>query len=192
MSDKPRFQRSAALAVAKEWCDLFRPATLPDRLMVCGSLRRRKSEVGDVEIVYVPRIHAEQNPNDLFSQITVSEPDTLLETALRQGKLTKRLAVTGRVSSWGAENKHAVHVASGIPIDFFATTESDWWVTVVIRTGSKDMNLRLTTGAQKLGRKLNAYGSGFTDLATGGKIVCHSEQDVFKYAGVDYLEPWQR
>jgi hypothetical protein len=42
------------------------------------------------------------------------------------------------------------------------TTRENWFVSLVIRTGSKDTNLLLTTGAQKLGRKLNAYGCGVT------------------------------
>ena len=40
---------------------------------------------------------------------------------------------------------------------------------MVVRTGSKETNLRLTTGAQKQGRSLNAYGRGVT--CSDGSIV---------------------
>lgn len=189
---KPKYPRAAALAVAREFCEAFKPRCQPDRLKVCGSLRRRKEHVGDIELIYIPRHREERDPDNFFATHQINEINEYLNGCLRGGRITKRLAITGRISSWGPENKHAVHVESGIPIDFFATTEPDWWVTVVIRTGSKETNLRLTTGARARGLTLNAYGAGFTHLVTGEKIPCTSEREVFEIAGVPYLEPWQR
>jgi DNA polymerase/3'-5' exonuclease PolX len=114
----------------------------------------------------------------------------LLDALVARGVLSKRLAVNGRVSSWGPENKHAVHVASGVPVDFFATTFENWWMTVVIRTGPKDFNLRLIEAARKQGLALNAYGT-FTG-PTGDKIELNSEREVFDRAGLPWLEPWER
>jgi len=53
MSAKVKYPRMAALSVAKELCDLLKPVT--QRLIVAGSLRRRKEQVGDVEIVFIPK-----------------------------------------------------------------------------------------------------------------------------------------
>jgi hypothetical protein len=68
----------------------------------------------------------------------------------------------------------------------------NWWVSLVIRTGGKDTNLKLATGARKLGRTLHAYGCGVEDLKTGEVVKANSEQDVFRLCAVDYIEPNQR
>ena len=51
--EKPRFPRKDALAVARQCVELLAPVC--EQLKVCGSLRRRRETVGDVEIVFVPR-----------------------------------------------------------------------------------------------------------------------------------------
>lgn len=66
-----------------------------------------------------------------------------------------------------------------------------WWVALVIRTGSKETNLRLTTGAQKRGGTIHAYGSGVT-FKDGREITATSEKDVFDMCGVPYLPPEKR
>lgn len=196
MSDKTRYPRSAALRVAKELCDLLRPhvATWPDNtpcLIVAGSLRRRKAEVGDVEILFIPKLGAGAK-SDLFSE---AKPADLTELAIGQllssGVLAKRPNKEGN-PTWGPKNKLAVHVASGIPVDLFATTEANWFVSLVIRTGGKDTNLILTHTARKLGFTLHAYGDGVSSLTGDAKIPATSERHVFQLCGVNYLEPWER
>lgn len=61
----------------------------------------------------------------------------------------------------------------------------------MIRTGSKDTNLRLTTGAQRRGATLNAYGMGVT-WSDGTTTPATSEQHVFEMCGIPYLEPCKR
>ena len=55
---KTRFPRAAAIAVARELCEALKPHC--ERLIVAGSLRRMKQQVGDVEIVYIPKIRKYQ------------------------------------------------------------------------------------------------------------------------------------
>ncbi len=100
------------------------------------------------------------------------------------------MAVDGR-TTWGPKNKLAIHCETGIAVDFFATTIENWWVSLVIRTGGKATNLKLTTGALDKGMHLNAYGSGFT-LQNKQVVPARSEREVFELAGVPYREPWER
>ena len=183
---KRKYHRAAAIEVAREICNTLKPIT--DSLMVAGSLRRRRPMVSDIEILFIPKWGEEKD--GLFDVREFSIVDRQLDRWLAEGVLAKRPNVAGSFT-WGAQNKLGIHVLSGIPVDFFATDAARWWVALVIRTGGKEMNLQLTTGAQKLGRTLHAYGRGFTDV-DGGELVCHSEEDVFKYAGVTYREPWER
>lgn len=100
--------------------------------MIAGSIRRRKETVKDIEIVYVSR--KEQVQEDLFGPPTDRLcMDRALEDLLARGVIVKRRNQRGS-EVWGAANKFAVHVESGIPIDLFATTEDAWFNYVVCRT----------------------------------------------------------
>ena len=187
-AQKKRFPRAAAIEVAKEICGALRFVCLPARLMVCGSLRRHKEMVGDVEIVYVPKFA--DRPEGLFDTVAEDQSEAMLGKLRTTGVLAPRPNVNGHFT-WGKQNKLAVHVASGIPVDLFSTTDQNWHMTVVIRTGPKEMNLRLIDAAKHHGLNLHAYGV-YTRIETGELVIPQSEREVFERAGMQYLEPWQR
>lgn len=187
MPDKPEIPRLEAMAVASEMIGRLKQACA--RIAIVGSLRRGKETVGDIELLYVPLLT--ERENDMFSRRIVSVADEVCEKLLRDGVLKKRPNVKGHVA-WGESNKLAIHVESGIPLDLFSTTEQNWWVSLVIRTGSKETNLRLTRSAIERGRTLNAYGRGVTVRATGQVIEATSEREVFELCGVPWLEPYER
>lgn len=182
-----QFHRGDALKVAKELCDYLAPHC--DRIIVAGSLRRRRLVVGDVEILYIPKTVTEKD--GLFDQVDVNLAEKAIQSLLEASILEKRPNTLGH-SCWGPQNKLAIHKASGIPVDLFATDEPRWWVAKVIRTGPKETNLALTNGAIALGRKLHAYGVGVEDMTTGQIFPAGSEQEVFTLCGVPYAEPWNR
>lgn len=153
-----------------------------------GSIRRRKATVSDIELLFVPRMS--EVPDDLFNTAKVNLAEQIIERWLQNGLLAKRPNSNGHFS-WGPQNKLAVHVPSGIPVDLFATTERKWYVSLVIRTGSRETNLRLTNGAIRMGGTLHAYGSGFS-WKDGTNTDAACEEDVFRLAGVPYLEPHRR
>ncbi len=187
MSDKRKFPRFDALDVANELCDRLTPHC--ERLAVAGSLRRGKAEVGDIEILLIPRMA--QMPDGLFDVKAFNLADSELVQLVGMGVLRPRPNVNGHVS-WGEKNKLAVHVPSGIPVDIFSTTADNWYVALVVRTGSKETCLRLTTGAHKLNRELIAYGPGVRDRGTGEVIKATSEEHVFRLCGVEFLAPENR
>jgi DNA polymerase/3'-5' exonuclease PolX len=189
---KTRFPRADAIAVAKELCNHLKSVCVSDYLVVAGSLRRGAQEVGDVEILFVP-LSADGVRSDMFSPPPkVNLADMVINQLCSAEILKHRRTVDGtRDAGWGPKNKLAVHVASGIPADLFATTEANWFVSLVIRTGPKDLNLKLTTGALRRGYTLNAYGAGITD--SGGQVTpATSERHVFELCGVPYAEPKDR
>lgn len=191
MITKPKIPRAEALKVAQEVYDRLAPFC--EKCKIVGSLRRQKAFVGDAEILFIPKMAP--NPESLFGALLgvglpemMDMADIVINRLEKDGYLRKRPGEKG-VTSWGPLNKFAVHVASGIAVDFFSTTQEKWWVSLVVRTGGKRNNLKLTMAANKRGLSLNAYGSGFTNLRTREKIPCHSEQDVFRIAGVPYEAP---
>lgn len=186
-SSKPRFPRAAALAVAREMCHVLDSVTR--KLIVAGSLRRRKSEVGDVEILYIAR--TEKRKIDLFRDGDADLAGELLQAMLADGILAPRPNISGS-TIWGERNKLAIHKATGIPIDFFATNETSWYNYLVCRTGPAALNTRIAGGTQAQGYQWNPYGSGFTCLKTGKIIPMRTEEEVFHFAGLPYQEPWER
>lgn len=186
MSDKKKFPREKALSVANELLATLAPFC--ERIAIAGSLRRGKAEVGDIELLYIPRIESRQA--DFFSSAPANLAAEKIGQLLSSQILTKRPSKTG-VFTWGENNKLGIHVPSGVPVDLFQTTADNWWVSLVIRTGSKDTNLALTTGAQRQHARLNAYGSGVT-WSDGTQTPATSERHVFELCGVPYLEPDQR
>jgi len=186
MSDKKRFERAVAMAVAAELCRELKPFCA--RLIVAGSLRRRKPMVGDVEILFVPMFR--EVADGLFETKQENQAEIAIDRLLRVGVLSKRIGAAGS-TSWGEKNKLAVHEHSKVPVDLFTATEANWFNYLVCRTGGAENNVEIASAAQRKGWKWNPYGAGFTDEA--GRIVAvASEQDVFRLAGMPWLEPWER
>jgi len=169
-----RYKYEDAMKIANEIKDWLSPYC--EKIIVCGSLRRKKAEVGDIEILCVPHGVFEL---EVFNLI-------------REKKLDYRLNKKGS-RTCGKQNKLLVHCASGIPVDIFSTTDENWWVALTIRTGSKESNIKICMAAKKEGLKFNAYGSGFTRMdGSGGKNICHSEEAVFNAVGLPYKPPEER
>jgi DNA polymerase/3'-5' exonuclease PolX len=186
MSDKPRFHRAAALPVVRELLKHLEPVT--DRLIVAGSLRRKKLEVGDIEFVFIPK--REERQLDLVTVGKVDLAAEVIERLVTGGVLAKRENVNGG-TAWGDKNKLAVHVTSGIPVDLFFATEDNWWNYLVCRTGPKECNARIATAAQAKGWKWQPYKKGFTD-GQGRLVRATSERHVFELAGLPYQDPCER
>lgn len=184
-----RFDIADAMPVADEMVRLLTPWC--ERIEIAGSIRRAKLTVGDIEILYIPKF--EQRQAGLFDvepfNLTEELFTRLVYPPVDQCVLAKRPNVKGGFT-WGTQNKLAVHMASDIPIDFFATTAERWYESLVIRTGGKETNLRLTTGAQRLGRKLHAYGN--ITMEDGRTVRAESERHVFELCGVFYQDPTER
>jgi DNA polymerase/3'-5' exonuclease PolX len=187
MAEKKKYDRAVALAVANELVELMRPSVT--RIEIAGSIRREKPLVSDVELVYAPRMV--EVKDGLFDTKLDDAAADKIEAMLQWGPIIqKRQNVNGSVT-WGSKNKLAVHVASGIPVDFFSTTEENFWMSLVIRTGSTESNMRLIEGAKRRGYHLHAYGT-FSSLHDGRKIAVTSEREVFEIAGIAYVQPKDR
>lgn len=162
------------------------------RITIAGSIRRQKPMVGDVEILYIPRFEVHPMIEDFWGSQRINLVDIELDRMLARGTLGKRLNTIGR-EVWGDLNKLAVHMETGIPVDFFATTEAAWWNYLVCRTGPGESNIRIATAARMRGLKWHPYGQGFERMiGRGGNVVVHSEQDVFEAVGMAYLLPEKR
>lgn len=151
-----------------------------ERAEIVGSIRRQQPDPGDIELLCIPRK-------------TVWDGDALdvkVKSLIASGVLDYRKNIIGS-KVYGPKNKLLVHKATGMAVDIFSTDEECWPVAMVIRTGSKENNIKIAKAAHKKGLHLLAYGPGFRKN-NGEVIVCKSEKEVFEKVGLDYKEPWER
>lgn len=184
---KRRFPNATGMRVAAGLCAALKPVC--ERLVVAGSLRRRKFTVGDVEILYIGMTEVRDNPADMFEMITVNLADEAIAELEKCGVLERRRNVNG-AGMYGPKNKLMRHRATGMPVDLFAATEENWWNYLVCRTGPAESNTRICMAAQARGWKWNPYGAGFS---RDGEIrAMESEEDVFAFVGLPYARPEDR
>lgn len=192
--DKRRFPRAIALTAAADITAALTGATESDRLVIAGSLRRGRQEVGDVEIVYVPKIGIKES--GLFrDKVPVNFATSAIDRLVAEGVLAKRQNMVGGFT-WGEKNKLAVHVATGVPVDLFGTSLLAWWNYLVCRTGPAELNQRIASLAIGKGWHWAPYDHGFKryseSLAYTEWHTVTSEQDVFAFVGLSYQEPHER
>jgi DNA polymerase (family 10) len=165
-----------AKAIAEELKGLLEPSC--QRIEIAGSIRRQKPEVGDIELLCIPKFV--DGVDQLDREIGALVVQRIL--GFRRNKRGSRV--------YGPKNKLMVHLPSGIGVDIFSTDERCWPVALVVRTGGEKTNKRIAVAAIKKGWRWHAYGSGFS--TPDGELVCRSERDVFEFVGLLYLEPWER
>ena len=188
MSEKKRFPLSRAEEIGRDlafaiqpWCEIVE---------VAGSIRRRKPTVGDIEIVYVPSFTMEKD--GFFDTKRKCLVDGVIQNLVCRGIIAPRQHENGAGMSWGEKNKLAVHLASGIPVDFFATKAECWPNYLVCRTGGAINNTRIAAAGKRLGLKWHPYGIGFEHLGNGEWRVVKSEADVYRIVNLPYLPPEKR
>jgi len=162
-----------------------------DRSEIAGSIRRRKEEVKDIEIVAVPRFGPAR---DLFGQ----DPENLLfnwaQRIEREGRIAWIKPGTSEIIRWPLSERgkcwRGLLVKANVKIDLFLTTRETWGATYLIRTGSSDFNIRV------VGEVARKTGHRFAD----GKLLDRNlrpvhvpeEIDVFQALEMSYADPWER
>lgn len=192
MSDtRKRWYRAQAIPVADEIMDALRAAKAadPSRCLWVGSLRRNRANVGDVEILFVPVRGMVADQGDLFgTPIEADLAADVFNDMVRRGVLAKRRNENGTLT-WGPQNKLAVHVATGMPVDLFAATLETWPNLLVCRTGPASLNAIIASRARERGMRWNPYGAGFYGPDGSLTHPVRSEADVFNHVGLPPTDP---
>jgi len=158
-----KYPLAQAEAVAGELVEALAPYF--ERLEVAGSIRRRRPVVHDIDLVGIPSATTWW---DLDNAIV-----RLADAVVRRGA------------------KLATFVFKGIQADLYYSSEETWATLMLIRTGSKENNIRLCTLAQKKGWHLKANGDGLFDQARR-RIAGDTEESIYEALGLRYQEPWER
>jgi DNA polymerase (family 10) len=135
----------------KEFCE---------RIEIAGSIRRKKPEVNDIDIVLIPR---------------------------QREHLIQRIRKISRVEVQGKKLMRTEY--SDVQIDVYFATEETWGILLLVRTGSKEHNIRLCQHAINKGMKLSSE----TGLMKDGKVIASkTEEEIFQGLGMEYVKPEER
>jgi DNA polymerase/3'-5' exonuclease PolX len=162
-----------ALHAALDLLDLLRPAC--ERIEIAGSVRRECREVGDLELVAIPR----RTVNLL------GEPDgSELDGVLYSWNFT--------LSKNGPKYKQFTY--DGMQVDLFLAMPDNYGYILMIRTGPADFSRKMVT-PRPYGLKpptVNVRDGYVYSVPLNNKLSVPSEQALFDLWGLDYLPPQAR
>jgi DNA polymerase (family 10) len=156
------------LETAKEVAEQLRATLMPhcQRIEIVGSIRRHRPTVHDIDIVLIPKPYAVIMMSGLLTTIGDLKAD---------GDLIKRVFL----------------IDYNITVDIYIATPSSWATLVLIRTGSKENNIKLCSRARTKGWQLKASGDGLFN-EEGERIAGDTEQSIYEALGIPYQEPQER
>lgn len=184
MSTGPRFPLAQAKACAQRVVTELAPGC--SQILVAGSIRRGRPDVGDIEIVAVPRI--------------VQAPDRFFETASALDGLIADSPLLERLSG-GERYVKLRHRGNEMQVDLFVTTQEQFGLILLIRTGPADYSQWLVTELRRHGMHSGggSLRKGLRDHSTPAESVCTceaiptpEERDVYTALGLPYVEPQDR
>jgi DNA polymerase/3'-5' exonuclease PolX len=186
-----RIELWQAEAMARDVVELLTPAC--ERIAVAGSIRRRKAEVGDIEVVVTPKMVDE--PEGLWGEpVQVDLLSVRLAELRAKGELVPRVVTVHRQDGSEEESqrvgeRYQALEYVGFPVDLFIVRPpADWGVLFTIRTGPADWSERLVTDCQR--RFLRVSGGQLTHF--GKPVPCPEEQDFLAAIGQPWVEPPER
>jgi DNA polymerase (family 10) len=154
-----------ALPIARELVAALEALPAVERAQYCGSLRRFRETVADVDIV-----------------VASSEP-----VAVRDAFLA--LPMVGEVIGSG-DTKTSVLTTPGLQVDLRIVEPPQFGAACQYFTGSKAHNIKLRQRALSRGWLLNEY--GLSDVGTGAVIASESEESIYEALGLPFVPPPMR
>lgn len=190
MSTGPRLPLAEAQHIAGQIVGQLDPAC--ERLAIAGSIRRGRPDVGDIELVAIPRY--------------IEEPSSLWGDTSRVSVLDGKLAIEERDQvlerlSGGERYVKLRHIRSGLQVDLFLVLPpAQWGVLFAIRTGPADYSQWLVTYARRRGMHVadGALREGLRDHASGllSDRLCRcpiiptpEEGDLYDALGLPWVDP---
>jgi DNA polymerase/3'-5' exonuclease PolX len=171
---KTKMPYAQALEIAQGFVTSIRPFC--ERVEIAGSLRRQKAEIGDIEVVAIPRIVMGL---DLFGN------EAAAQNLLEEGTRSFHLLLDGPFQK-------KIQFAS-IDVDLFITTPEKFGVIYTIRTGSADFSKWLVTTRQKGGALPSNMRVHDGRIWMGRHaLVTPEEADFFKAINLSWIAPEQR
>jgi len=173
MSEGAKYPYAEALQWAE--CVVINLKPYCERIEIAGSVRREKDQVGDIEIVCIPKTIS----TGLFGDETERHPGFVawvnkLESVKGKptGKYTQRI------------------LGNGMHLDLFMATPDNWGLIFAIRTGSAEFSQkRLAARWVQLG--YHSF-NGMLIRHDDETVPVREESELFELLGIPWVEPKDR
>jgi len=159
-----------AYPLACEFVNLLRPIQGIAKVAHCGSLRRGKETVGDLDILLAAQ------PNSAPATIS----PTIAATVNTHPETAEVLAA--------GETKITLRTRLGLQVDFRIVPLESWGAALQYFTGSKEHNVRVRQRAVERGMKLNEWGLFREEQHIAGA----DESDIYHRLELSYICPEMR
>jgi DNA polymerase/3'-5' exonuclease PolX len=176
---------------ANEVVRLLSPAC--EQVVVCGSVRRRKPEVKDLEIVALPKRSAGR---PAFGDPASALPP--LEALCARLVAYGELRLDPQLKRDGPKYKRFVHPRGKIAIDLFIAAPENFGNQIAIRTGDADFSHLMVTPRHQGGlmpdhlRQSQGFLWSMDDVVEGHIVPCPSEAAFFAELGLPVPHPEHR
>ncbi len=118
---------------------------------------------------------------------------TFNESRVWKDLIPARLKKCGlKVEASGQELLRCTFLGDGFQVDIYRARPETWGVILLVRTGSKEHNVKLCTLARSKGLKLSASEGLVTQGGFGQIIASRTEEEIFTALGLEYVEPSNR
>lgn len=170
---------SEAEKITKQVIDRLAPYS--ERIEIAGSIRRLKPDVGDIELVAIPKTTPIL---DLFNQ-QIGETSMLYDRKLMES--------LGIVQKFG-KRQCQVALYQDVQLDLFIVLPpAQWPVIFTIRTGPPDFSKWIVTPRNKGGALPNGWRSENGRIWDGQtEMQFEEELDFLKFLGLGWIEPKDR
>jgi DNA polymerase/3'-5' exonuclease PolX len=150
---------------------------LCSKIEIVGSIRRKKPLVNDIDIVCIP------------------------------DNQTRFISMLKNFGKFKAAGEKIIRVETfqtlGIDLDIYIANSLTWGTLMLIRTGSKEHNVKLCALARRNGMHLHADGSGLfrmqevqglfsSEPGQEIRVAGDTEESIFKMLGIQYVKPEDR
>ena len=152
---------SLAWPIAQEMLTFLRALPGVERAEAAGSLRRRRSTIGDLDFL-----------------VAAAEAEPIMEAFCQHPSVARVLG--------HGPTKSSVEFANGLQADLRVLPAERFGTLLQYFTGSKDHNVKIRELA--LRKKLSLNEHAFT-RENGDEILCATEEDVYRRLGLDYIPP---
>ena len=162
-----RVRLDEADSVAKTLLNILKDMKEVIRIEVCGSLRRRKETVKDIDVLV-----SSKNPAPIMEKF-VNAPGVI--QVLGHGETKSSIFVEALVN--GSRIK--------MQADLRVIKDEEFPFALAYFTGSKEHNVAMRSRAIEYGLKLNEYGL----TGENKSIKCKTEEDIYKALDLPYIAP---
>ena len=159
---------------------------LCEKVMVVGSIRRQRLEVNDIDIVVIPKLPRERQWDEIARALRRAH-------GMVQFKKGPKLMTFAHYADSVGLVMHKRDPE--YTVDVYHATPETWGILCLVRTGSKEHNVKLCNLALSKGMRLSAAEgvmkkNEFSQLMY--VIACRTEEEVFAALGLSFVEPKDR